>query len=339
MFSLAYFSLAQDSHQTGQSLRAYPDTMSQLRAKQNRRTTMPAVDPRQAAGRVGPTPPARTTTEALELTSTLQTTLEIDKLIELFAREVRRHIEVDGVAYDDQDGHAHIRIGEQALHRASYEIVVDGEPLGELRVHRVHPFTADELTRFENLLCALVYPLRNALSYQLAVERALRDPLTGALNRAALEEALQREVEVARRQGTPLGVLFVDIDHFKQVNDTYGHGFGDDVLRAVAHAVSDTIRRSDALYRYGGEEFVVIASHTQPIGGQQLGERIRSNVAAIGTVGGRELQVTVSVGVAGLRAGETGDALLRRADAALYRAKESGRNRVESGDFEAAGSC
>jgi diguanylate cyclase (GGDEF)-like protein len=312
--------------------------MSQLRAKQSRMGGH-AVDPRQAAGRVGPAAPAQSTTEVLELTSTLQTTLEIDKLIELFAREVRRHIEVDGVAYDDADGHAHIKVGEQALHRASYDIVVDGDALGELRLFRVHPFTGDELTRFENLLCALVYPLRNALSYRLAVERALRDPLTGALNRAALEEALQREVEVARRQGTPLGVLFVDIDHFKHVNDTYGHRFGDDVLRAVAHAVSDTIRRSDALYRYGGEEFVVLASHTQPIGAQQLGERIRSKVAAIGMVGGRELKVTVSVGVAGLRAGETGEAVLKRADTALYRAKEGGRNRVESGDFDATGTC
>jgi diguanylate cyclase (GGDEF)-like protein len=312
--------------------------MSQLRAK-HRRTDLPAVDPRQAAGSVGPTPPAHSATEVLELTSTLQTTLEVDKLVELFAREVRRHIEVDGIAYDDQSGHAHIRVGEQALHRASYDIVVDGDALGEVRLYRVHPFTTDELTRFENLLCALVYPLRNALSYRLAVERALRDPLTGALNRAALEEALRREVEVARRQSTPLGVLFIDIDHFKQVNDTYGHRFGDDVLRAVAHAVSDTIRRSDALYRYGGEEFVVLASHTQPIGAQQLAERIRSNVAAIGTVGGVALQVTVSLGVAGLRSGETCEAVLKRADAALYRAKENGRNRVESGDFEATGSC
>jgi diguanylate cyclase (GGDEF)-like protein len=312
--------------------------MTQLRAKPPR-TVVPAVDPRQATGRVGPAPPSRSTTEVLELTGTLQTTLEIDKLVELFAGEVRRHIEIDGIAYDDQSGHAHIRVGEQALHRASYDIVVDGDALGELRLFRVHPFTADELTRFENLLCALVYPLRNALNYRLAVERALRDPLTGALNRAALEEALQREVEVARRQGTPLGVLFIDVDHFKQVNDTYGHRFGDDVLRAVAHAVSDTIRRSDALYRYGGEEFVVITTHTQPIGCQQLAERIRSNVAAMGMVGGRELHVTVSVGVAGLRTGESCDALLRRADAALYLAKENGRNRVESGDFEAAGCC
>jgi diguanylate cyclase (GGDEF)-like protein len=283
-------------------------------------------------------PPAPPATEVLELTSALQTTLEIDKLIELFAREVRRHVPVDGVSYDDQGGHAHIRVGEQALHRASYDIVVDGDPLGELRIYRVHPFAADELTRFENLLCALVYPLRNALIYRLAVERALRDPLTGALNRAALEESLQREVEVARRQESALGVLFIDIDHFKSVNDTYGHRFGDDVLRAVAHAVSDTIRRSDALYRYGGEEFVVIASHTKPIGAQQLAERIRRKVAAIGMIGGLELRVTVSVGVAGLRDGESGEALLHRADAALYRAKENGRNRVESGEPAVPGS-
>ena len=312
--------------------------MSQLRTKQSGMDPR-AVDPQQATGRVGPVSPARSTTEALELTSTLQTTLEVDKLIELFAREVRRHMEVDGVAYDDPDGHAHIKVGEQALHRASYDIVIDGDALGELRLYRVHPFTADELTQFENLLCALVYPLRNALSFLLAVERALRDPLTSALNRAALEEALRREVEVARRQGAPLGVLFIDIDHFKHVNDTYGHRFGDDVLRAVAHAVSDTIRRSDALYRYGGEEFVVLASHTHPIGAQQLGERIRTKVAAIDVVGGRKIEVTVSIGVAGLRTDDSCDTVLKRADAALYRAKEGGRNRVESADLETAGCC
>ncbi len=143
---------------------------------------------------------------------------------------------------------------------------------------------------------------------------------------------------MARRQGTPLAVLVVDIDHFKAVNDTYGHRFGDDVLRAVAHAVSDTIRRSDAFYRYGGEEFVVIASHTQPPGAQQLAERIRGSVAAIGTVGGRPMQVSVSVGVAVLRSGENGDGLFQRADQALYRAKQNGRNRVESDDREATGS-
>jgi diguanylate cyclase (GGDEF)-like protein len=307
--------------------------MSPIAAERSE-STMSSTNPEPPRARVGTEASTRFGTEVLELTSTLQTTLEVDKLIELFAREARRHVELDGLAYDDSDDHAHIRIGEQALHRASYDIVVDGEALGELRVFRVHPFMAHELTQFENLLCALVYPLRNALTYRLAVERALRDPLTGALNRAALEEALQREVEVARRQGTPLAVLVIDIDHFKAVNDTYGHRFGDDVLRAVAHGVGDTIRRSDAFYRYGGEEFVVIASHTQPPGAQQLAERIRDRVAAIATVGGRPMRVSVSIGVAGVRAGESGDSLFQRADEALYRAKQNGRDRVESADCE-----
>ncbi len=134
-------------------------------------------------------------------------------------------------------------------------------------------------------------------------------------------------------------MLVIDIDHFKQVNDTYGHRFGDDVLRAVAHAVGDTIRRSDVLYRYGGEEFVVLASHTTLTGARQLAERIRGNVAGIATVGGRELRVTVSVGAAQLRAGESAEALFVRADQALYRAKESGRNRVETAELEIKGSC
>jgi diguanylate cyclase (GGDEF)-like protein len=297
------------------------------------------ITPHRVHGQVTAEAPDRLGPQVLELTGTLQTTLEIDKLIELFARELRRRVELDGVLYEHGGAHVQIKIGDPALHRAGYDLVIGEERLGELSVFRLHPFTQAELSQLEDLLCALVYPLRNALVYRFAVERAFRDPLTGAQNRAAFDEALQRDVELARRQGTSVSVLVIDIDHFKQVNDTYGHRFGDDVLRAVAHAVGDTIRRSDVLYRYGGEEFVVLASHTTLTGARQLAERIRGNVAGIATVGGRELRVTVSVGAAQLRAGESAEALFVRADQALYRAKESGRNRVETAELEIKGSC
>ncbi len=291
------------------------------------------MNPQLVHGCVAPEPPTRLGNPVLKLTATLQTTLDIVALIETFARELRRHVDLDGLVYDNPALGVSVEFEEEALHRASYDIVVGTEQLGELRVLRGQPFHPDELEKIENFLCALVYPLRNALAYRLAVERAFRDPLTGALNRGALDEALQREAEVARRQGTPLALLVIDIDHFKLLNDSYGHRYGDDVLRTVAHTLNDTIRRSDALYRYGGEEFVIVASHTRPLGAQQLAERLRCNVASISAVGGRPLHVTVSIGVAGLQPGESPEALFQRADRALYRAKANGRNRVESDDI------
>jgi len=125
----------------------------------------------------------------------------------------------------------------------------------------------------------------------------------------------------------------LDIDHFKQVNDTYGHPVGDRVLQAVTLACLDALRQNDSLGRLGGEEFVALLPGTDAEGALLVAERLRRQVAEAATVldeGGAELRVTVSLGIAMLEPGEAsaGD-LLQRADAALYRAKEAGRNRVE----------
>jgi diguanylate cyclase (GGDEF)-like protein len=288
------------------------------------------VDPLQIHGTVSPASPDTLGPRVLELTGLLQTTLEIDKLIELFARELRRSVELDGLGYTHATEQLEIKLAEVATHRARYDLTLADEALGRLSVYRELPFQPDELHTLENLLCALVYPLRNALSYRRAVQLALRDPLTGAQNRAALEQSLTREVELARRQGNPLSLLVFDIDHFKAFNDAYGHSFGDDVLKAITAAADATIRRSDLLFRYGGEEFVVLASHTDAAGALQLAERIRRNIEHLQAVAGRPVRLTISVGAATLASGEQPKAFFDRADQALYRAKQNGRNRTET---------
>lgn len=299
------------------------------RAAEFKSNDLKLANPRPIRGTVGAVPPDTLAPRVLELTGLLQTTLEIDKQVELFARELRRSIELDGMIYRHPGEGVEIRIGDQATHRATYDLALDDEKLGALRIHRDLPFTASELRALENLLCALVYPLRNALTYRRAVQLALRDPLTGVQNRAALEQSLTREVELAKRQQTALSLMILDIDHFKRCNDEHGHSFGDDVLKAVAASVGATIRRSDLQFRFGGEEFVVLASHTNASGAWQLAERIRRNVERIQTVAGRSINVTVSVGTSTLQADEPLKAFFDRADEALYRAKQNGRNRTE----------
>ena len=289
------------------------------------------VNPLQTRGTVAPVLPENLGPRVLELASVLQTTLDIEMQINLFGKEIQRYLSVDGLGYTLPNNETRFLYGREASERATYALVLHDNSLGSIRVFRDLPFAEHELSSLENLLCALIYPLRNALTYKQAVEMASRDPLTGVQNRLALSNALTREIDLARRQGQKLSVLVIDIDHFKSLNDKFGHTFGDDVLVAISQTIANTVRRCDLLYRFGGEEFVVLTSHTGVDGARLLAERIRENVAAMQTVRGRSVDLTVSIGVAGLAAKDTEQRFFDRADKALYQAKSDGRNRTVLG--------
>ena len=163
-------------------------------------------------------------------------------------------------------------------------------------------------------------------------EASVRDGLTGSFNRRHLEEALATEASYAARHRTDLSLLMMDLDHFKLVNDTYGHLAGDEVLRQTASVLAGQLRREDLLARYGGEEFAVVVRGIPVEHAMRLGERVRGMIErAVVFFEGTELRVTVSIGVAALATldGEvTATRLISAADDALYRAKELGRNRV-----------
>ena len=158
---------------------------------------------------------------------------------------------------------------------------------------------------------------------------ATHDPLTGVLNRRAILEALHRELSRARRENGTLTVGLCDIDHFKSVNDTYGHQVGDEVIVACTQRLCAGLRDYDWLGRYGGEEFLVIAAHPQEEPPESIYERLCACIAgrAIET-GAGAVTITVSAGVTTATGNEKADALIAVADAALYKAKASGRNRV-----------
>ena len=156
------------------------------------------------------------------------------------------------------------------------------------------------------------------------VERlATHDALTGLANRRLFDETLLREVARARRTGAPLALAVVDVDHFKAVNDEHGHQVGDEVLRELAAALRQVVRTDDLVARYGGEEFVVLATNATVDDAVVLAERLRAAARTVSVV-----PVTISVGVAGLPAEGDGEVMVAAADAALYRAKAAGRDRV-----------
>lgn len=162
-------------------------------------------------------------------------------------------------------------------------------------------------------------------------DRATFDRLTGVANRQSLLAALFAEVERAGRYERPLSVAFVDIDHFKTVNDTYGHGVGDVVLRGVAQTIAANLRASDMIGRYGGEEFMLILTETGVEEGATLTEKLRTLVQRqrFAVDGGADLSVTISIGIAGGSGAQLRmDTLVRDADAAMYSAKSLGRNQT-----------
>jgi diguanylate cyclase (GGDEF)-like protein len=156
---------------------------------------------------------------------------------------------------------------------------------------------------------------------------ALTDTLTGLLNRRALEEALQSELIYAARHNKATGLLLIDLDFFKSINDTYGHPIGDEVIRRLSAALQSVARGSDALARFGGEEFILMLRDTDLLQASVIAERIRLRIAALHDLPA-SLRITASIGVAVSETADTVASLLEKADVALYLSKSSGRNTV-----------
>lgn len=164
-------------------------------------------------------------------------------------------------------------------------------------------------------------------------EQAMRDPLTGIWNRACILDTLERELDRARRSASPLGLLLLDLDHFKQLNDTRGHQFGDLALRAFAQRIQSAVRSYDTFGRYGGEEFLILAPGCGENDLTRQAERLRAAVAASPfEIDGCAVSLTVSIGASSVEPGARVSSidLIRAADDALYEAKRTGRNRVVS---------
>ncbi|WP_137823616.1 GGDEF domain-containing protein [Pseudomonas sp. D(2018)] len=264
-----------------------------------------------------------------QLNLQLQTSLEVERIISLFFSEVQRLVALDALAYQHQSSDLRLEYGSRSSHSAGYRLTHEGEYLGELIFRRNQRFDEQELNQLESLLATLLFPLRNALLYRAAIQSALRDPLTDTGNRIAMEQTLQREVDLARRNLQPLSVLMLDIDHFKRINDEYGHGTGDEVLKAVANTLKARLRNVDMVFRFGGEEFLVLLSGTCREAAALVGERLRLGILELQyLVQGHPLDLSISLGCATLLPAESVESLLRRADNALYVAKREGRNRL-----------
>ena len=215
------------------------------------------------------------------------------------------------------------------------------EYLGVLSIaRRGHAFSREEEELLEYLAGQAMVSIENASLHETVERQAVTDELTGLANARAFRSILEREIERSRRFRSPLALVMVDLDDFKQVNDTHGHQQGDEVLASVASVLRDFSRDLDAPARYGGEELAVVLPQTDAEGAARLAERMREAVERLrvpSVDGGAPLGVTASFGVASVPDSAGGrEELVAAADAALYRAKRGGKNRVECAERVAA---
>ncbi|MGH2933945.1 MAG: diguanylate cyclase [Gaiellaceae bacterium] len=190
-------------------------------------------------------------------------------------------------------------------------------------------FSDEERMNAASLAAQAVVALENARLHGMVERQALVDGLTGLANRRACSAALQGEMARAERLETALSVVLADLDGFKDVNDAHGHAVGDEVLRAFADVLRETLRDSDVAGRWGGEEFLLLLPGADEEGAAQLAERVRVALAARRIPGAHGVRVTASFGVAEYEPQAGAEELVVAADGALYRAKRAGKNRVE----------
>jgi diguanylate cyclase (GGDEF)-like protein len=232
-----------------------------------------------------------------------------------------RIVSADGSAVVSGDPHAD---GDRLI----VPLIASGERFGTLELVG-DSFSKEQRMNAASLAAHAVVALENAHLHGMVERQALVDGLTGLANRRAAADALHAEAARAGRLQTPLSVVLADLDGFKDVNDIHGHAVGDEVLKAFAEVVRETIRESDVAGRWGGEEFLLLLPGADLEGALQLAERVRAGLAGRRIPGAPDLHVTASFGVAEYGGESNSEQLLAAADSALYRAKRAGKDRVE----------
>jgi diguanylate cyclase (GGDEF)-like protein len=211
-------------------------------------------------------------------------------------------------------------------------LTVGGEVIGSVLLNHAVPYAEAEQQRIQDSVGQAAPVLANLRNLAVAEIRAATDGLTGLPNKRAVTDAMKRLFAQASTTASPLGLLLIDLDHFKQINDEWGHPVGDQVLANVGAVLRSVLRARDFAGRNGGEEFAVLLPDTGIPAALEIAERIRAAVAEI-ALPGADVSVTASLGVVGFPDHATTlDRLERLADAALYTAKRGGRNRVELAD-------
>ncbi len=265
----------------------------------------------------------------IKLAGMLHSSLELKTVLEYFLEAAKLKVNFQSAHYQNDELRTELKFNDSQKHNCSYNLTIEEQSLGEITFSSKKRFTTAHLEKLENLLCQLIHPLRNSILYQKALKAAHSDALTGLKNRGALDKILKREVDISIRHDTPLSLIVLDIDYFKSINDQYGHAIGDKVLKSLSRCIENEIRGCDILFRYGGEEFVIVLTNTDLDGAELLSERIRHRVINESfMINNKAVPIRISLGVAQIENNEDAEELFTKTDTALYEAKRNGRNKT-----------
>jgi len=264
---------------------------------------------------------------ALELMLSLQASLDPEDLIARFANVLQQHGAVRGIRFHEPDGTTLPMFGNGNGYCSTFVLRAADLEVGELSIYTPAPLSTGERTLFETLVGCLAFPLHNALQHQRALQSAMSDSLTGLGNRAAFDAHIAREFSLAQRHGNPLSLIIFDVDHFKLINDTWGHQSGDATLQSLAKCAKAAVRDGDLVFRFAGDEFAIVLPHASESDARNVAERVLRRVAKL-DADAPHAAMSISLGVAGVTPQMRATDLFAAADRALYRAKKQGRGRV-----------
>ena len=254
----------------------------------------------------------------------LQTTLNVEELLTIYADYAKQIINFSGLQFQSSLGVAQIASSDNSKPPYSFDLDINNEHLGQLIYFCQYPLTGNVEKKLVGLHSALIYPLRNALMYNRVLKLATKDALTGLNNRSQFNDVLAQKLERCRRHHRPFSLMLLDLDNFKQVNDNFGHKVGDDVLQEFSSVLCSSIRGTDCVFRFGGDEFAVLIDDPEFTTNKVIAQRVMRLVTESNLM--KQYKVTTSIGFTLAHSQDCENEIFSRADKGLYKAKASGRN-------------
>ena len=249
--------------------------------------------------------------------------LELDSLFKMFTQELEKQIDITRLIWEDKDISHIVKRGDASIYRQTFHLTYTNASLGTLQYTTPYQLDVEEINLIHSYHQLLAGPLFNAIEYRRVKDLSFLDGLTKLNNRSRFEQDLQHVISINERKNNGLILMIFDIDHFKAINDRFGHLHGDQVLCQFSTLLNEAIRTSDRCYRLGGDEFAVILSLASQRSAQCLNQRLKQLILNDPLL--HSNKITSSAGCAFYRQGETPQTLFERADKGMYRNKNARR--------------